>query len=328
MSKQHSRPESSSRGRRSAPGYRRVGGVAATARAALAGAAVVLGVGACTTGARSGRPFVPLAERLETPREAVGADLNDRPDPSEPVIDTAVVLEDRHVGKIREADLAEMRRAWRLFVRKDPAWPEARDRWIAMGGAAPYVLAENLLRYFVSASAFGDRRDLSWIAVSAKKIGEPAVGYFGGMLVLDRKPLDRPVRIRGKDGSSKVLDVWVNDDVTRQQLCGILAHVGEPAVRTLSSDAYLRRSSPNARRYVMYALGRIGSDRAVDALAPMLGAADWQDRATAAKSLGLAIAYAKNERARAPLQAALSDRDPFVRKKAEEGLEGKSRLDF
>lgn len=328
MSRQVSRPVSRPRRVPSEAGRRRAAAAVGAARAALVWAAVAVAVGACTTGARSGRPFVPLAERLDAPREAVGAELNDRPDPGEPVTDTPVVLEDRHVGKIREADLAEMRRAWRLFLRKDPAWPEARDRWIAMGGAAPYVLAENLLRYFVSASAFGDRRDLSWIAVSAKKIGEPAVGYFGGMLVLDRKPLDRPVRIRGKDGSSKVLDVWVNDDVTRQQLCGILAHVGEPAVEALSSDAYLRRSSQNARRYVMYALGRIGSDRAVDALVPMLGAADWQDRATAAKSLGLAIAYARNERARAPLQAALADRDPFVRKKAEEALAGKSRLDF
>jgi len=287
---------------------------------------------ACTAGARSGRR--PLGT-YDPPSASAGAiDPNEvesgapvGPSRAEPVVDTPVVLEDRYVGTISDEDVATLKRDWRLFLRKDRAWPEARDRWLARGGPYPYVLAENLLRYFVSASAYGDRRDLSWIAVSAKKIGEPAVGYFGSLLLLDQRALDQPVRLKGKDGSVTTVQTWVNDDVTRQQLATILAFVGEPAVPTLASDPYLRGSSSSARRYVMYALGRIGTDRAVDALAPMLSAADWQDRGVAAKSLGVALA-AKNERARAPLQRAVADPDPFVRKKVEEALAGRSKLDF
>lgn len=287
----------------------------------------------CTGGARSGRRLAAYDEPT-TPEGAVGQDADVEPGApagsprDEPVVDTPVILEDRYVGKISAEDVATLRRDWRLFLRKDRAWPEARDRWLARGGPYPYVLAENLLRYFVSASAYGDRRDLSWVAVSAKRIGEPAVGYFGSLLLLDQRPLDRPVTLKGKDGTVKTVQTWINDDVTRQQLSTVLAYIGEPAVATLASDAYLRGSSGNARRYVMYALGRIGSDRAVDALAPMLSAGDWQDRATAAKSLGVALAGAKNERARAPLQRAASDPDAFVRKKVEEALAGRSKLDF
>ncbi len=301
----------------------------AAAVAALLCASGALG---CVGGVKSGR-----GPRFETPPEepagAVGQDPDVEPGApaggrDEPVVETPVILEDRYVGTIGERDLADLRRDWRLFLRKDRAWPEARDRWLARGGSYPYVIAENLLRYFLSASAFGDRRDLSWIAVSAKKIGEPSVGYFGSLLILDQRPLAEPVRLKGKDGTVKLVQTWINDDVTRQQLSMILAYVGEPAVATLASDAYLRGSSSNARRYVMYALGRIASDRAVDALAPMLSAADWQDRATAAKSLGVALAVGRNERARAPLLRAVRDPDAFVRKKVEEALAGRSKLDY
>lgn len=293
--------------------------------------AVLSGVG-CVGGVKSGRRPPPPTFDAE-PAGAVGQDVDVEPGApaggrAEPVVETPVILEDRYVGTISDRDLADLRRDWRLFLRKDRAWPEARDRWLARGGPFPYVIAENLLRYFLSASAYGDRRDLSWIAVSAKKIGEPSVGYFGSLLILDQRPLAQPVRLRGKDGAVKLVQTWINDDVTRQQLAMILAYVGEPAVATLASDAYLRGTSSNARRYVMYALGRIGSDRAVDALAPMLSAADWQDRATAAKSLGVALAAGRNERARAPLLRAANDPDAFVRKKVEEALAGRSKLDF
>lgn len=310
------------------PSRPRAGSVAALLGAVLG----ALLAGGCVGGVKSGRrpAFEPPPEEPAGPvgQDPDVASANPPGSRDEPVVETPVILEDRYVGTINDRDLADLRRDWRLFLRKDRAWPEARDRWLARGGPFPYVIAENLLRYFLSASAYGDRRDLSWIAVSAKKIGEPSVGYFGSLLILDQRPLQQAVRLKGKDGTVKLVQTWINDDVTRQQLAMILAYVGEPAVATLSSDAYLRGSSSNARRYVMYALGRIGSDRAVDALAPMLGAGDWQDRATAAKSLGVALAAGRNERARAPLLRAANDPDAFVRKKVEEALAGRSKLDF
>jgi HEAT repeat protein len=108
-------------------------------------------------------------------------------------------------------------------------------------------------------------------------------------------------------------------------LAAILAAIGEPAVPTLTADAYLRQSSSSARRYVMKALGRVGSDRAVDALASMLSAADWQDRGVAASALGVALAFRKNERARPALERARGDPDEFVRRKVEEALAGKTK---
>ena len=176
-------------------------------------------------------------------------------------MDSPVVLEDRYVHAVSPQDFAEFKAAWVLFLRKDRAWPEARDRWLRKGGAAPNVLAENLLRYFMHATAYGDRHDLNWVAASAQKVGEPAVGYFGSLLLLDERPLDRPVAYKASDGTPVELRVWRNDDVTRRDLSSILAAIGEPAVATLSTDVYLRQSSAHARRYVMRALGRIGSDR-------------------------------------------------------------------
>ena len=52
----------------------------------------------------------------------------------------------------------------------------------------------------------------------------------------------------------------------------------------------------------------------------------WQDRGAAAKGLGFALR--KNPSARPLLQQALSDRDDFVRRKAQEGLDGKTRIEF
>src|SRR5687767_5441787 len=170
---------------------------------------------ACTAGARSGRrPLRDSPAGSPTPGAPEDAGASEGPRRA-PVVDSPALLEDRYVGRISEEDFTVFRNDWLLFVRKDRAWPEARARWLARGGAAPYVLAENLLRYFVSASAYGDRRDLNWIAVTARKIGEPAVGYFGSLLLLDERPLDRPVSVRDADGNPRELRVWKNDDVTR-----------------------------------------------------------------------------------------------------------------
>jgi HEAT repeat protein len=66
----------------------------------------------------------------------------------------------------------------------------------------------------------------------------------------------------------------------------------------------------------------------VDALGRALRAPVGQDRAAAAKGLGLALIYRKNERARPLLEAARNDPDDFVRRKAAEALAGKTRSDY
>ncbi|HVG93800.1 MAG TPA: HEAT repeat domain-containing protein, partial [Planctomycetota bacterium] len=236
--------------------------------------------------------------------------------------------EDHWVGKLTPADWKEFNRAWALFVRRDGAWPEARDRWLARGGPAPFVLAENLVRYFLSASAHGERTDLNRVAVNARVTGEPAAAYFANLLAIDTWPLKKPARVRQSDGSVKEVTAWVNDDVTRQHAALVLAAIGEPAVPSLTAPDVLRSRVPGTRRYAMYALGRIGSDGAVDALAALLSTPDWQDRGAAAKGLGLALTYRKNERARPALERASRDPDEFVRTKAQEGLSGRVKWEF
>jgi len=292
-------------------------------------------LGGCVGGARSGRrPALGGTGTGTDPGTVAGAPApgpGARPAPPSaraPAPSRAVFAGTREVGRLTKEDFDEFNRAWVLFVRKDRAWPEARDKWLARGGAAPYVLSENLLRYFVSATAYGDRRDLNWIAVSAQKAGEPAVAYFADLLVLDKRPLAEPVVVKDSDGHPRTLTDWQNDDVTRQQLAYVLAAIGPPAVPRLVTPPFLHAQSPSARRYILYALGRIGTDEAVDAVATMLSEPDWQDRGSAAKALGLAIVFAKSERARPPLQRALSDPDEFVRKKAREALDGKTKSEF
>jgi len=283
----------------------------------------------CVGGVRSGRrppPPVPGSGGVAStgPAAAPARPVAARP----PDRSRSFFAGTRDVGRLTPEDFEDFNRAWVLFVRKDRAWPEAREKWLARGGAAPYVLSENLLRYFMSATAYGNRKDLSWIAVSAQKAGEPAVAYFADLLVLDTRPLSEPVVVKDSDGHPRTLSTWQNDDVTRQHLAYILAAIGAPAVPRLSTPPFLHAASSSARRYVMYALGRIGTDEAVDAVATMLSERDWQDRGSAAKALGLAIAFAKSERARIPLQRALADPDDFVRKKAREALDGKTKSEF
>lgn len=241
---------------------------------------------------------------------------------------TPIFVDDREVGRLTRADFAAFNAAWAQFVAKDRLWPASRDAWVARGGAAPFVLAENLFRYFLSATAWGQRSDIYRIAESARACGEAAVGYFGNLLIRDTWPLKEPITARQSDGTTKTFKEWTNDDVTRQHLTIILASIGEPAVARLSSEPYIRSPLASARHYVLAALGRIGSDAAVDVVASMLSSSDWQDRGYAAKALGFALNFKKNVRARAPLERALADPDEFVRKKAKEGLDGKTKSEF
>ncbi len=236
-------------------------------------------------------------------------------------------------SKMTPEEEARFRRAWSLFLTKDPRWPSERDAWLSYGGAAPYVLSENLFRYFWSASRLGKRAEVTRVAYEAAHVGEPAVAYFAEPLVTARWPLKEPltVDVFNPDNPNKPLHKTFTyfeiDDIARQQAAQVLAAIGAPAVPTLASRAVLSSAVPGARTYAAYALGAIATDDAVAALGRMVReGATWQDRGAAAKGLGFAIH--KNEAARAPLEAARQDPDPFVRRKAEEALEGKTKIEF
>ena len=235
-------------------------------------------------------------------------------------------------GALSEEELAEFRRGWRFFLDRDPRWIRARTDWLARGGAAPYVLAENLFRYFWSASTLSKKDEVLRVGREAAYVGEPAVGYFADLLVLSKWPLREAKTTQvfdpetGKPKSTTITHLEI-DDVSRQNAALVLAAIGSPAVPALTSKAVTEAPSASSRTYGAYALGKIGDDAAVAALAGMLaGGGDWKQRAAAAKALGFALP--KNPAARAPLEAALKDSDAFVRKKAQDALDGKGTLEF
>jgi len=245
------------------------------------------------------------------------------------------VGDDRRVdlSHLTPQEVAGFESAWRLFVSHDRRWPAARDRWLEQGGAAPYVLAENLFRYFWSASKYNLRAEVRRVGLEASHVGEPAVAYFTKPLVTDLWPLEKPVTALvfncndPKKPIRKTFTKYDIDDMTRQHAAEVLAYIGPPAVPTLLSSTVQDSPVPSAKRYAAYALGAIATDEAVAALGRQVKTAKrWQDRGAAAKGLGFALR--KNPAARPPLEEALQDSDPFVRKKAAEALAGKTRLEF
>lgn len=235
-------------------------------------------------------------------------------------------------GALSEEELAEFRRGWRFFLDRDPRWVRARTDWLARGGAAPYLLAENLFRYFWSASTLMKKDEVLRVGKEAAFVGEPAVGYFADLLVLAKWPLRESKTTQvfdpetGKPRATTITHLEI-DDVSRQNAALVLAAIGAPAVPTLASPAVLGAATPSTRTYAAYALGKIGDDASVAALAGVLATGtDWKQRGAAAKALGFALP--RNPAARAPLEGALRDPDAFVRRKAQDALDGKGNLEF
>lgn len=286
----------------------------------IVGVTLCILCGACGTpgpkgrGGPTGNPTEEEAQRRQRLRSATDDRITDTSDFS-------------------QGDRKEFREAWVLFVRHDDRWPAARDRWLGKGGAAPYILAENLFRYFWSASRVNRRDEIARVSEEAARVGEPATAYFAKALVTDRWPLSKPVTVEvfNPDNINKPIVKTFRhydiDDMTRQHAAYVLATIGSPAVPVLSSPRVLNCDLPSARRLAAYALGAIATDEAVAALGRILRTqGDWQGRGAAAKGLGFALR--KNPAARPLLEAALEDPDEFVRRKAKEGLEGRTKIEF
>jgi hypothetical protein len=221
--------------------------------------------------------------------------------------------------------------AWHQFVNHSPLWPLSLRGIVERGGAGPYILSENLFRYFFQASITNRKADIERVIRSVAVIGEPAAAYFAKPLVTDLVPLGKEVVCEvpdPDDPKSRIKKTFSNfqiDDFTRRDAARVMVAIGPGAVPTLASPAVLQEARPSGRRYAAFALGRIATPEAVDALARHLRSQpDWQDRAAAAQALGAALP--KSPAARAPLQEALRDPDPFVRRKADEALAGKTKL--
>lgn len=237
-------------------------------------------------------------------------------------------------NQLTPAEKAQFEQAWRMFVTHDAGWEAARDAWLDRGGAAPYVLSENLFRYFWSASRSNRRDEVRRAAASAGRVGAPAVPYFAKALVTDKWPLREPVTTEvfnpdnPREPILKTFTHYDMDDMTRQHAAEVLAYIGAPAVPTLVSAPVLESEIPSTRRNAYYALGAIATDQAVEALGRITTTAtSWEDRGAATKALG--FAFLRNpEAARPHLERMRGDPDEFVRRKAEEGLAGQTRYEF
>ncbi len=237
------------------------------------------------------------------------------------------------VSKLSRAEMAEIERAWSQFLAGSPLWRISLHSIVERGGAGPYVLSENLFRYFFQASIHSKKGEVQRVARSAAIIGEPAVAYFAKPLVEDLVPLGKPVEAMVPDPNDpksrirKTFHHFQIDDFTRRDAAKVLVAIGEPAVPTLASAPLLTAARPSGRRYAAFALGKIGSPAAVEALARHYAAtSDWQDRAAAVKALGAALK--KSPEARAVLERATQDPDHFVREQADKALAGRSKLSF
>ncbi len=278
---------------------------------------LLLGLGACSSGAGN--------TKADANARNVGA-----ADPNR-----IHVGDNRNVNttSLSPAERAEIERAWSQFLAASPLWRISLTSIVERGGAGAYVLSENLFRHFFKASVYNKPREVDRVARSAAYIGEPAAAYFAKPLVEDLVPLGKSVEALVPDPDDpksrirKTFDHFQIDDFTRRDAARVLIAIGEPAVATLSSPQLLSQARPSGRRYAAFALGRIGSDEAVAALVRHYNATeDWQDRAAAVQALGAALT--KNPAARAALEAALSDKDRFVREQADRALAGRMKLPF
>ena len=291
-----------------------------SARVVWLGIALFLGAAmpACRSGASPPDDRARSSDETRSDDEPVG-----RRGPSPTVAD------DRQIdaSELTGADRVTFQTAWRQFVQHSPRWPKARAAWIARGGAAPYVLAENLFRYFWAASFQGRTEEIDRVAVNASRVGEPAVAYFAKPLATDKVKLSKPIEVKEDDPNNprkqrmrQVREMQI-DDTTRHDAAKVLAAIGPPAVAALARPEILRDARPAARRYAASALGHIATEAAVQALTRMYrGSDDWRDRSAAVQALGVALRVQPG--ARGILEQAARDRDKFVREQAQKALAG------
>lgn len=237
------------------------------------------------------------------------------------------------VAALAPEEMDEMARAWRLFVEDDPRWPAAREQWVAKGPAARQVLAENLFRYFWSASRLMRKDGVLRVGKEVAFVPDEGTLLFGELLALERWPLREATRTlvfdpdnASRPGVATYTHLGI-DDMTRQYAAMVLAVAGPASVPVLARPEILGGPRPVARTQAYYALGTIGNEAAVAVLQRELEAArDWQQRGAAVKALGFALP--RNPAVRPLVERCLADPDPFVRRKAEEALTGRTRWEM
>jgi len=217
-------------------------------------------------------------------------------------------IEDRRsVPRPTQAEGREFKRIWELYRQGDRRWPLERDRFKVRSDAAGYLLAANLLRYYMRVNAVRTHaaRELASVKREIEAVGAPCVPPLVNLLVLDRIKL-----AKGR--------YFYTDDITRQDCLEMLEEIGPAAVPELLATLRRKDLGVKGRRLTALALGGTGDPRALAPLVRLLESdPSWEVRADAASGLGAL----GDPRAIAPLTKAVrGDPDPAVVKRA-----GKSR---
>ncbi len=192
---------------------------------------------------------------------------------------------------------------WELYRARDPAWPEARDRWYALGGRARERLILTLVQELVHKAQTSERG---------------TDGDVPGW----KRPQEQLLAL-GSEGTVPVLIEALRvgrDAASLEPLADALA--GHGAVDELLSALDQPRAGDSRLfpRYALRALVKAGGVNAIDRAGVELRAhADWEVRAAAAVALGSAR-YSDAARALEALLPGLADQDPFVVEKTLESL--------
>jgi len=248
-------------------------------------------LGACATT----RPESDSGARDEERRRAE-SDLSER------------FSDERPPPRATDEEIRDFNRVWELYRRRNPRWPQERDRLKARSEACGYLLAAHMLRFYEQLNAVRQERFLELRAVMREvvAIGEPCVPYLADWMVLDRIPT------RGPGGKTVY---YVPDDLTKKDCLEMLEAIGAPAAPMLLRVLERKDLGERGRRMTATALGATRDVRALEPLARLLKEdAEWTVRADAAGALGRL-----GDRRALPFlaDAARADPDPAVRKRAE-----------
>jgi hypothetical protein len=192
---------------------------------------------------------------------------------------------------------------WNLYLQNDPGWPEAKEKWIAMGEKEEMVLVNWLIQEI--------RRNA--VKTYYTSSGVPRPGWL--------RPVQELKSLGDKGIPSLLEALEILRDETTVYPC-ILA-LAEMADYTVMADTFDRASRGDHFVYqsrLVKVLARIDDPRAIrKVLAVLNGAYDWRVRATAVDAVE-EYEGALSKEVAAALEEAAWDEDTFIATKAKKAL--------
>lgn len=175
---------------------------------------------------------------------------------------------------------------WRLWVKNDDGWPDARRQWVQLGEGAENILVENLIRWYVFAFAANRGSEQQRARVE----------------ILNHKRAAAPYLVEG-------LRTRAGDDVVRNLCSDLLADFGAdmiPAVEDAYDDADWR-----GQWALLRVLKQMREPTSVPFLARVAtGSGRFETRIEALEAMG----KIGDRRAMGAFRECLRDDDPSVRK--------------